>query len=307
VGMMGMRMAALLLVFGVSSALRGGGVSVPAELPDIVAPAIALVEVDATTGTQQEAKRIGIRGDCSVNGALSCGSLTSPTGNVMVAGGISVDVELNAASVKGSLEKCTRTTSIEGSIVPKGDGFLQILGKIDADVMSAESLSTSLLEIQGVAQWQLVSVEDFEEQPGGSAGDGWSKKDLTMCGGNTFLGGPCTATGNTETQKTFKNLPSHTQLRIVAKYLFIDSWDGESAYMKLDDRVAWSDTYNHAAFAKNGVNICGNDTPEGRYMRHIDVTVPHTSDGFDLHFGATTDEHSCDESFGVDGVMVFVR
>lgn len=134
-----------------------------------------------------------------------------------------------------------------------------------------------------------------------------SKKDLTTCGGNTFLGGPCTTTGNSVTQKSFNNLPPHTQLRIVAKYLFIDSWDGESAYMKLDDRVAWSEAYDHAAFANKGVNLCGNDTPEGRYMRHIDVTVPHTTANFDLTFGATTDEHACDESFGVDGVMVFVR
>merc|ERR1711998_318608 len=100
----------------------------------------------------------------------------------------------------------------------------------------------------------------------------------------------------------------HTQLRITAKYMFIDSWDGESAYMKVNDSPVWADTYNHAQVeAKSGINVCGNGTPEGRFMRNIDVTVPHNGPTFDLKFGATTDEHSCDESFGVDSVMVFVR
>merc|ERR1712048_476390 len=157
-----------------------------------------------------------------------------------------------------------------GGITSKAEE-LQVLGKIDADSITASGgMSTSFLEIDEVRQWQLVSISDFE------------------------------------VHKTFSNLPEHTQLRVSAKYLFIDSWDGESAYMKIDDRIAWADTYNHAS-VKKGISICGNETPEGRYMTPIDVTIPHTGSEFDLTFGATTDEHACDESYGVDNIMVFAR
>jgi len=92
--------------------------------------------------------------------------------------------------------------------------------------------------------------------------------------------------------------------------MFIDSWDGESGYLKLDDKVVWTETYNHSDGNSNiahGINICGNETPERKFRRSIDLTVPHNSDSITLVFGATTDEHPCDESFGIDSVMLFVR
>ena len=37
-----------------------------------------------------------------------------------------------------------------------------------------------------------------------------------------------------EVKKTFTDLPPHNQLRIEANYSFIDSWSGETGFMRLN-------------------------------------------------------------------------
>lgn len=292
----------LAFAAGGAAALRGGADVVP-EMPST-----SFVEVDATAGVGQASGRnLGVRGDMTIQGTLSASTLTSPIGDVKVSGSIDVKGKIEAAKVRGSYLSAKTSTSVTGGIMPKGDQ-LMILGKIDTDTIKATSFETSFLEVGGVRQWQLVSVEDFEEDTDASSpvADGWNHKDVSECAGNKFLGGPCTKGGSTELKKVYSGLPAHSQVRITSKYLFIDSWDGEHAYLNVDGRPAWADTYNHASVAK-GLNLCGNDTPEGRLLSHIDVTIPHTADSVELTFGATTDEHACDESFGVDSVMIFVR
>lgn len=292
-----------LALVTVAAALRGDVEKMPTMM-EVVDDMVAMVEVSATTGAQQApARSAGIRGDMTIQGSLLTSVLTSPVGDMKVTGTLEVTQSITAGSVLGSFMKVNGATSVTSSIASKGEE-LQVLGKIDADSITANGVSSSFLEIDGVKQWQLVSISDFEEE---SSKDGWSHTDVTECAGNKFLGGPCTNTGSSDVHKTFDNLPEHTQIRVSAKYLFIDSWDGESAYMKVDNRVAWADSYNHAEVVGKGINICGNETPEGRYMRNIDVTIPHTGSAFDLTFGATTDEHACDESYGVDNIMIFVR
>jgi hypothetical protein len=40
---------------------------------------------------------------------------------------------------------------------------------------------------------------------------------------------------------------------------------------------------------------------------HIDVTVPHNKTDVKVSFGSTLDEEPCNESFGIDDVMIYVR
>jgi len=284
-----------------AGALRGGD-----DVSNIgaVEDKVAFVEVEAATGTQGTTRNLGIRGDLTVQGTLKASTLTSPVGDVAVSGSLNVVNQIDAGMAKGAYIKVESTTSITTGISSKEDQLL-VLGKIDADSVTTDSMAASFLEIQGEKQWSLVTLEDFEEE---TEIAGWSEKDITECAGQKFLGGPCTKAGDSTVTKTFTNLPPHSQLRVAAKYLFIDSWDGEHAYMSVDGRHVWADTYNHASLDKSkSLNVCGNETPEGQLMKNIDVTVPHTGSTFELTFGATTDEHSCDESFGVDSVMIFVR
>jgi len=254
-------------------------------------------------GDAAKERKLGVRGDMTVQGTLITSILTSPIGDVKVSGEVNVMNSIESNSAQAAFMKADTGTTIRDKIVSKREQLI-IKGRIDAGSVSADSMSSSFLEIGGVKQWSLVSLEDFEEVDA----EGWSFGDITECGGHRLLGGHCVDNAEKELTKTFSKLPPHTQVRIVAKYMFIDSWDGETGYMKVENRPVWLESYNHShGDAKHGINICGNETPERKFGRSIDVTVPHTGGKMTLTFGATTDEHACDESFGVDSVMVFVR
>ena len=53
-----------------------------------------------------------------------------------------------------------------------------------------------------------------------------------MLGGYDVLG------KDDEVQKTFGPLAPHTQLRVTLSFIKIDSWDGEHAYLYIDDQLA---------------------------------------------------------------------
>jgi len=248
-------------------------------------------------------RKLGIRGDLTVQGSLSTQVLTSPVGDVKVSGEINVMNSIEANTARTAFFKVDAGVAIRERIVSKRDQLI-IKGRIDADSVTADSLQASFLEINGVRQWSLSSLEDFEEV----GVDGWSHGEVTECGGHRILGGHCVEKGSAEVAKTFANLPPHTQVRVVAKYMFIDSWDGETGYLKVDSRPVWLESYNHReGDSAHGINICGNETPERKFGRTIDVVIPHTGSAVTLAFGATTDEHSCDESFGIDSVIIFTR
>merc|ERR1719482_1774662 len=84
------------------------------------------------------------------------------------------------------------------------------------------------LSVRGVKQWQLAYSDDFSV-----VGTGWSRSEVSQCGGVFMLGGFCKF-GVGEVNKTFNGLPPHKQLKVTATYHFIDSWAGETGYMKLN-------------------------------------------------------------------------
>jgi len=263
---------------------------------------VSMLEVSSQQQPAQE-RRLGIRGDLTIQGTLTAVVLTSPIGDVKVSGEMTVMNQIESSSARAATFKADSGLSVKDGIISKKEQLL-VKGKIDADTVSVANFHTSFLEINGVRQWSLQSLEDFEE----TGTDGWSNSAVTECAGRHILGGHCVEHGKGEVSKTFTNLPPHTQIRINAKYMFIDSWDGESGFLKADTNLVWTESYNHAdGDAKHGINLCGNETPERKFGRSIDVTVPHTQDSITLTFGATTDEHPCDESFGVDSVMLFTR
>jgi len=174
------------------------------------------------------------------------------------------------------------------------------------DVMSVNSAGGFAL--RGVQQWQLANIEDFSREAAG-----WSVAQVSTCGGVHMLGGYCHFS-RTQVNKTFTGLPPHRQIRIVASYHFIDSWLGESGYMKLsigqDNGLVtvWSEQHAQKK-SKNGISLCGQEeTPEGKFSVPIDVVVPHTQDALMVEFGSTMDDSDpCDESWGISGLEVYVR
>lgn len=177
-----------------------------------------------------------------------------------------------------------------------------------SQTVQAMSLNAGSISIRGVRQWQLVHAEDFS-----TAAAGWSRSQVTQCGGVAMLGGYCMLSHG-EVNKTFAGLPPHQQLRVVATYHFIDRWIGEAGYLKLNigqggtPVVVWSEQHTQQ-LSKNGISLCGQSgTPEGKFSVSIDVTVQHHLDSVQLGFGSTMDfSDPCDESWGISGVELYTR
>ena len=130
---------------------------------------------------------------------------------------------------------------------------------------------------------------------------------LSHCGDhNLFLGGYCNAGGNHVMQKSVEiSSTPHTEVRIVAKVHLIDSWENEMVWMSIDDHIVWTTT---GAAVGNIMSICGNPSHnEASLGITVDVTVPHTKKYVNIQFGASLDEHECNESLGLDDVQLYVH
>jgi hypothetical protein len=67
-----------------------------------------------------------------------------------------------------------------------------------------------------------------------------------------------------------------THIRIEASVHFIDSWEGQSAYLKLprDDTYLWIDSYNSNKHTQLEDDLCGSpEFGEGRFATEIDVVI----------------------------------
>ena len=159
------------------------------------------------------------------------------------------------------------------------------------------------LSFDGVKQWKLVHIEDFSEP------SGWTDNRNSVCAGITILRGYCIFSDK-EVTKTFSDLPSHTLVKIIANYHFIDAWIGETGYLKIDlegeMEYVWTEGYK-AGQAGEGKNVCGAHHAEGKFFTGIEVVVPHSESNLKITFGATVEEDPCDESWGVSGLQIFTK
>lgn len=160
--------------------------------------------------------------------------------------------------------------------------------------------------VRDVPQWRLLHEENFS-----SEASGWTNNTVTECGGVHMLGGYCQF-GQGEVSKTFNITERHSHVRIEATYHFIDAWDTESGYMRLDHgskgelQYAWIERYS--AFSGDyGINVCGGRWPEGKFASPINVAIPHSKSTLKIGFGATIEQDPCDESFGVSGLRIYIK
>jgi len=211
-----------------------------------------------------------------------------------------------------------RAAHVPGSAVPLSlDGaattsLLTLDSKGDL-VLNTLHVRASALDVAGgftvggVPQWHLVHTEDFSTQ-----GAGWSRGDVTTCGGVAMLGGFCKFSSG-EVNKTFVGLPPHRRIKLKANYHFIDRWIGETGYMKLSvgtggcPVVVWSEMHKQDE-SKNGISLCGQPgTPDGKFTVPIDVSFSHSGSSVSLSFGSTMeDSDPCDESWGVSDFEIYV-
>lgn len=239
-------------------------------------------------------------------------------------GGDKVDV-LSIAPTTGNVmmkSKVLRTTSIEAE---------------------------SRLRVNSVPQWSIVMREDYLTDPTTQTvkgAEGWKsvpaivgknavQVQVSRCGGLTLLGGVNNFDQAGSAAKIFK-VPvaaGTKELRVTARFHFIDMWLGQSGYLKVafpsegtdgqyeKGQVVWSSQYETAP---DGItpqvkllDVCGNpNVGEHKFSVPIDIVVPlpgrsSTSVAekveLKLEFGSTwavpADENKNNEgSWGISGV-----
>jgi hypothetical protein len=162
--------------------------------------------------------------------------------------------------------------------------------------------------IDGVDQWTLISYDDFQ----GNA-MGWSKEKLSTCGtnDNMFLGGYCNF-GSEDVHKNYTNMPKHSYIRITANYHFFDNWEGEEGFMYFNDRPVWKENYKWCDKVmmwyckKYAINACGAEYPD-RLSVQVEFISEHNEDSFKLGFGAFHNKTSCDASWGIDDIAIYIK
>ena len=252
--------------------------------------------------------------------------------NLTVTGKMSVGTTLTANKVSATLLSAdvveTGTLAAKAGDTIIVDGDFELTGDANGAGTGGGNAGMSFLAtdvvVNGVRQWHLIHFDDFEGGSGAkkgeevtsddaSAAEGWSHTHTSSCDeagkGDTFLGGACALGGDTLASKTYHGLPLHTSVRITASFHFLDNWEGETGFAKVDGKYAWADMADTSKIhPARGLNVCGGDHPDAKIGAPIDITMPHTGASVELTFGAMLKgKDPCDASFGVDNVMVYVR
>jgi len=129
---------------------------------------------------------------------------------------------------------------------------------------------------------------------------GWLYDDVIKCQGITMLS---PKPGHTVGTK-YVGLPKHTQVRVTATVHFIDDWQGETAWLKLNDNILFTESHDQKNVAAK-FSVCGSDLyPESRFAVPVDVTIKHKDRALTVAFGSNLDEGS-DARFAISNVNVY--
>ena len=226
--------------------------------------------------------------------------------------------------------------------------------KPNGDVtMKSKLLRTTSIEAESrllvnkVPQWSIVKQENYVTDPTTQTvkgAEGWKsvpaivgknavQVQVSRCGGLTLLGGVSNFDQAGSVAKIFKVPVAATtkEVRITARFHFIDMWLGQSGYLKIampqengeygKGQVVWSSQYETAPDGLSPMvemmNVCGNPkVGEHKFSVPIDIVVPLKGRSaasaaekveIKLEFGSTwavpADENGSNEgSWGISGV-----
>ena len=294
--------------------------------------AVVVVVVDSSPITTLDTAYIGLQKDIKMPNGLDVKGLLRVDGPSKITGNgeakvvkiIALEAKSIQANKSNALDtQARRIRSPNGKLEVKGT--IQVAGAIRYSEPKTTDFPASPFALIEVGEeknagpknkyWKRVAKEDFSGEDGL---DGWKALLLrgsdigateatvgkSKCVGNHFLGGHC-KTSSHSLFKTFNNLPEHTEIRVKARFHFIDQWNGENAYLKVDGGYAW--LASHKSSSNKGINMCGNSVKESKFGVPIDIMETHSSTKLELKFGSELSTDPCLGSFGVDDIEIFVR
>ena len=101
-------------------------------------------------------------------------------------------------------------------------------------------------------------------------------------------------------------------IRIEAVFHFLDSWTGQTAYLKLpkSNTYLWTDSYDSSDFKKSE-SLCGSSTGEGKFSTLVSAVITKEQiakgDSLQLEFGTTLSSEPTYASYGVSTLRVYIR
>jgi hypothetical protein len=147
--------------------------------------------------------------------------------------------------------------------------------------------------------WTRLYANDFEDDDT----TGWSYTTTSTCGSwSTVIGGYGLTSDTSFDIDIGTGGIGHGDVKLRMYYLFIDTWDGESGYAKIDGSTIWSSSRDGCS----GSDICGR-TDCGDTRHDIHETASHSAGSINLRVGSSLNQDPGDESFAVDDVAVWIK
>lgn len=162
-----------------------------------------------------------------------------------------------------------------------------------------------------VRNWQLVHLDNFAN----GEKNGWqgAKTIIRGCGPSKdkSLFRDCITKTN-YVEKKFIGLSTHSEIMVDLIVHFIDQWEGELAYLQIENDVVWTRTHNwcHTIFNHkcilNGLNVCENAYPD-LVGQNVKFVYKHDKPSLTIRFGSSLATNNCKANWGFNNLMVYVR
>jgi len=155
--------------------------------------------------------------------------------------------------------------------------------------------------------WTRVFFDDLDPGVLGV----WDPLATSECGDNGQILGPY-GQGDVLTLITDAQQVPHTELRVDATFLIMDSWDAfdnDQIIIRLSSEMIFNQVCDYqSSFACNqDVDLCNNiEYPDG-LLPISTVPVDHDDDAIALEFTSTLNEWIQQESWGLDRAAVLIR
>lgn len=158
--------------------------------------------------------------------------------------------------------------------------------------------------------WALWYLETFDE-----INNFWRDNNFSLisCSAfdESFLQHDCKSPMN-EVFYENNDLPNHTELKINLNFHFIDKWEGQQAWLKVDDIYLWSETHTwcetefYSTCAKQGLDTCLESYPDKMGV-FLTFSIKHTGQQVKITVGTNIPKDKCDLHWGIDNVEILLR
>lgn len=162
-----------------------------------------------------------------------------------------------------------------------------------------------------ISAWRLLELDNFSDDKK----HGWQGADTEVrsCGPAKDKSLFRLCRSKTEyVEKTFKDLDPHSEIMVEMMVHFIDQWEGELAYLQIENDIVWTKSHNwcHTIFnhrcVLNGVNVCDNAYPDlvGQSARFV---YKHSKSTLKVKFGTSLAQGNCKATWGINNFMLYLR